>query len=234
MKERILHLTAKTRNLSWEEAYLLKKNKKVLQNWEIRFHDDNDNEDMVKKFFPQYLEKYTTISKGVAKADVARVMYMYLWGGVYADTDYIWYKDPSEVDEFSTYNVIIPLSREKESVDGLRYGNAVFLSAPKQQIWLDFLAYIFESTELSNLAESRIEKVTGPEGFTAFLNGIGIENIDWKYDKVWSAPRNVFHPQKKMAASIGRHYCWASWRTKSVTTNIRNLVKRKAEALFGL
>lgn len=234
MEEKILHLTTKTRDLTWEEEHLLKCNRRVLKDWEIRFHDDKDNEEMVKSYFPEYLEKYNSIPKGVAKADIARVMYMYIWGGGYADTDYIWYKDPSQIKEFADYNVIIPTSREAESESGLRYGNAIFLSAPKQQIWLDFLLYIFSSSELSDLAENRIEKVTGSEGFTAFLYEVGIENIDKKYDKVWSAPRDVFHPYRRKPEPIGRHYCWGSWRTKSYIVNAKTWLSRKMQALLRL
>ena len=52
------------------------------------FHDDNDNEQLVMKYFPQYLEKYRVIPKGVAKADISRLIYMYVYGGFYFDTDH--------------------------------------------------------------------------------------------------------------------------------------------------
>lgn len=156
MIPKIIHQTAKSKKISWEENRLISKAKKLMPDFEFHLWDDNENEQLVEKYFPQYLDRYKLINKGVAKADVARIIYMYVFGGIYCDTDYKFFKSP--LDYFKINNdaqVILPLSREYG--DSYRIGNAIFASAPKQQIWLDFLDYIFANREITNLKENRID-----------------------------------------------------------------------------
>lgn len=87
-------------------------------------------------------------------------------GGYYCDTDYKWLASP---DKFSLNECIciLPISRgQKDNIECL--GNAVFGSEPKIEFWKDFIDYLFQDSEISQLQENRIEKVTGPEGLTKF------------------------------------------------------------------
>lgn len=94
MIPKIIHQTARTKTLSWEEQHLIKRAKKIMGDYEFRLYDDNDNLKLVETYFPEYVEKYNSISRGVAKADVARLVYMYAFGGWYCDTDYKWVTPP--------------------------------------------------------------------------------------------------------------------------------------------
>ena len=232
MIPKVVHLTAKTKKLTWEENRLMKKNQKLLKGYEFVLHDDSDNEKMVAEHFPQYYEKYQSISKGVAKADVARVMYMYIWGGWYIDTDYRFFKDPAGLKEMESATVVLPISREPDKDDVFRLGNAIYGSAPKQKFWLDFLETIFSSTELSDLKENRIEKVTGPEGVTAFYKKQLSKNIISElYPGLITPNKAIFHPSKGQKGFYGKHYCWGSWRTKNLHVNLKSYIKRKLQAL---
>lgn len=78
MIPKIIHQTAKEKRLTWEENQLVNHLKKVLKGWEYHLWDDKENEQIVKEHFPQFLDKYKCIKRGVAKADIARYMYMYV------------------------------------------------------------------------------------------------------------------------------------------------------------
>lgn len=80
MIPKIIHQTAKSKALSWEERTLRSRAMKLMPDYEFRFYDDQDNRAIVAEHFPEYLSKYDSINKGVAKADVMRLIYMYLWG----------------------------------------------------------------------------------------------------------------------------------------------------------
>lgn len=94
MIPKIIHQTAPTKKITWEEKTLLKRNKKILSDYEFKFYDDNDCRALMKQYFPQYYDAYNHISRGVCKADIARLVFMYAFGGWYCDTDYKWITPP--------------------------------------------------------------------------------------------------------------------------------------------
>lgn len=112
MIPKIIHQTTKSANISWEERMLAKRAKRLMPDYEFRLYDDNDNQALVERYFPQYVEAYNRINKGVAKADIARLIYMYVFGGWYCDTDYKWIKRPD--GRFEGAAVILPISRGGE------------------------------------------------------------------------------------------------------------------------
>ena len=88
MIPKIIHQTARTKDISWEENVLVRRMQNKLKGWTYMFHDDDDNDRLVKTYFPEYYNVFSSISKGVAKADIARLIYLYVYGGFYFDTDY--------------------------------------------------------------------------------------------------------------------------------------------------
>lgn len=55
--------------------------------WQWILWTDEDNLNMVEKYFPWFLATYKALPAEINRADVARNMYMYIFGGVYADLD---------------------------------------------------------------------------------------------------------------------------------------------------
>jgi hypothetical protein len=53
------------------------------------FWSDAANEMLVRDHYPQFLEGYLSITKGVIKSDIARCLYMHRYGGMYADMDFV-------------------------------------------------------------------------------------------------------------------------------------------------
>lgn len=157
-------------------------------------------------------------------------MYMSAYGGFYFDTDY---KLVLAMDEgMLAHSCILPISRDSGTL--FRLGNAVFGSEPNHAFWNDFLEHIFSRAPLSDIAESSIEKTTGPEGLTNFY----LEHRDL-YRDVFLAPKEVFHPPltymgfsfQKKANTVGAHLCWGSWRTKGPLGIVRAIAVRKLTSL---
>lgn len=130
MIPKIVHHTTKNGLLDYYEQKLLFKNKKMLKGWEFKIWSDEDNRELVKNEFPQYLDVYDSINKGVAKSDIARCMYMYCCGGFYFDTDYEIIKQFS--DDFLYKKCVLPVSRIQN--DNVYLGNCVFLSDRKSVV----------------------------------------------------------------------------------------------------
>jgi mannosyltransferase OCH1-like enzyme len=230
---KIIHQTAPTKNLTWEERRITGHMRVILTGWQYHLWDDNDNERFVAGHFPQYVEQYRRIKRGVVKADLARYMYLYVHGGFYFDTDYKMLAPIGE--DILSQACVLPVSRgDVSDPSNMRLGNAVMGSVPRHALWSDFLRELFANGTLENLAEERIEKTTGPEGLTDFF----LRHRE-RYTNVFLAPRSMFHPPltggnlsyQASSGTIGAHLCWGSWRTKNVLRLARNVFTRKLTAL---
>lgn len=236
MIPRIIHQTAPTKHLSWEERRLARRLRGFLPGWEYRLWDDEDNDGLVRSRFPQYADAFAAISRGVAKADIARYMYLHTFGGFYFDTDYTLFKPIGP--EILERDCVLPVSRggvENMSYeDGFRLGNAVLASAPGYPLWSDFIDYLFSIDSLADTPEHRIEVTTGPDGLSRFF----IDRADRYADAALPA-RPRFHPAcirfgltfGLTEESYGGHYCFGSWRTKSALRNLKNYMTRKIAAI---
>jgi mannosyltransferase OCH1-like enzyme len=224
MIPRILHQTSG--RMTSEELRLSRRVRSMLPDWEYRFWSDTENDALVGSFFPQYLSAFRKIQRGVVKADIARYMYLSVYGGFYLDTDY---KMLHKIDDvILSHACVLPISRSTDSV--FRLGNAVLGSEPGNLFWRDFISHIFSETDPAGLIESRVEKVTGPEGLTDFY--LAKSN---QYKDLYLPPRQMFHPPLSFGgfrfcgdtSTVGVHLCWGSWRSKNVLGSIRRFVHRK-------
>lgn len=232
MIPKIIHQTARSIDISWEERRLVKRMQWKLYDWNYMFHDDNNNENLIAEYFPQYLSRFRKIPKGVAKADICRLVYMYVYGGFYFDTDYkLFSKIPSWMLEYESL-----LMESRNSPTEYKLGNAILASSPGCIFFKDLICYIFEKGELENLAENRVELVTGPEAVTDFY----LKNKDSYKNIVEIIPRRFFNPPtylrgfyiKKSDDCIGAHLCWSSWRSGSILNRMLILFQRKLQALL--
>lgn len=67
----------------WQSSW-----KETNPTYEYELWDDNDNRAFVEAYFPEMLETYNSYDKEIYRADVIRYMYLYTYGGVYADLDF--------------------------------------------------------------------------------------------------------------------------------------------------
>lgn len=224
MIPKIIHQTSK--KLTPEEDRLGRRIRGILPGWEYRFWTDAENESLVEERFPEYLSIFRRIRRGVIKGDIARYMYLSVFGGFYFDTDY---KVLRAIDEETlSHGCVLPVSRGSGS--SFRLGNAVMGSKAGYPIWTDFIAHIFSTVGLIDLAESKIEEVTGPDGLTKFYRA-----REHMYDDIYLPARPIFHPAhtcrgfsyQKGPMTVGVHLSWGSWRTKNPLKAILRLTRRK-------
>jgi hypothetical protein len=84
MIPKLIHQTSASKDISFEERQLQKRFRRFLPDWELKLWTDADNAILVLRTFPAYYSSYK-MRKGVAKADIARIIYMYVYG-FYFDT----------------------------------------------------------------------------------------------------------------------------------------------------
>jgi mannosyltransferase OCH1-like enzyme len=225
MIPKIIHQTSK--RLTREENRLTSRMRRQLPEWDYKLWTDAANDELVANQFPEFLEIYQHIRRGVVKADIARYMYLSVYGGFYFDTDY---KVLRAIDsKILRHACVLPISTRSES-QFFRLGNAVMGSVAGYPFWRDLLANIFNSGRLEGIREEMVEKVTGPEGLTDFFL-----SRQEHYQDVYLAPNPIFHPQHRSSSfsfvdsemTVGVHLCWGSWRSKNLLRSVRSVLHRK-------
>jgi mannosyltransferase OCH1-like enzyme len=69
-------------------SYVVNNIKKLNQDWEYCFYDDNDCINFLnKEFGKQFVDKFNSFEKGAHKSDLFRICWLYINGGVYIDID---------------------------------------------------------------------------------------------------------------------------------------------------
>jgi mannosyltransferase OCH1-like enzyme len=229
MIPKIIHQTAPTKYLSPEEDRLRKRAMNVLKGWQFKLYDDQDNVGVILKAFPDRVATFRSIQRGVVRADIARYAYLYLFGGVYIDTDYKILRNID--DDVLNHVCVLPVSRSSDiGSPEFRLGNAILASEPRQLFWAEFISEIFAVSNLTKLPEHLVEDVTGPHGITRFY----LNNKN-KFQDVFLPSRELFHPKATMKGlsykhsnkSYGVHLCWGSWRSKSLARRVTHYFKRK-------
>ncbi len=144
-----------------------KKWKTLHPDYEYTLLDDDDLRQIVSEVAPEHLEKYDSFTRMIERVDFARYALLYRSGGIYADID----TNPlKSIDVWVSKNKIVlgcePKEHAKEIYNRDRViCNALMISPPRQQVWLELMNYIAKNYE------SRYRPVdnTGPMAMTRFL-----------------------------------------------------------------
>lgn len=240
MIPRIAHQTAPTKELSWEEARLARRIRRMLPDWEYRLWDDADNKRLMAEHFPDMSARYERVPFGVAKADIARYAYLAVHGGFYFDTDYKLLKpiDQAILDQAC----VIPLEDVRPHdgpllVEHKVLGNAVMGSSRGHPFWRDLIAFILEEKRADQITDRRqIIAATGPAVVTEFYMANRA-----RYGDIVLPNKNAFQPDISMFAmrssadqdTYGIHLHWGSWRGRDPMVALRIMLRRKLNALAG-
>ncbi len=238
---KILHQTAKSKTLTWEERKLVDRAKRLLPGWQFRLWDDDENSQLMAEHFPQHFQAYEQISRGVMKADIARLLYMHAFGGVYMDTDYKLFTGFD--DRFLAASCIFGVERgEFETVgqeptisNDVKLGNAFFAAQRGHPFFSAMINGIFEKAPFVDLSDWELMTTSGPQGLSKFF----LANLSI-YRDIEIRSQSVFFPDSRFTGlsnhinddTIGAHLCWGSWRSKRRVVTIKNRARRIVSALI--
>jgi hypothetical protein len=237
---RIIHRTAPSKSLTWEERRIDRAARRMMPTWEHRLWDDADNAALLRRHLPHYADRYDAIPFGVARSDVARYVYMHAMGGFYLDTDYRLFR-PLDAAVLQA-PCIIPLEgadpqNEPAWPGYLGLGNAIMGSQPGHPFWLALLTHIFEVGRPDTLRRrEEVIPVTGPEAVTRFY----LANAD-RFADIALPEKNLFYPTMYRLGTrtsagpdtYGVHLHWGAWRNKSLEVAVKTLVRRKLNGLIS-
>ncbi|MGF7081413.1 glycosyltransferase family 32 protein [Mucilaginibacter sp. UYCu711] len=165
----IIHLVFLNKNEPYPQIFqkCIARIKRLHPKWEIRFYNQDDAEKIISNEMPFFKPIYDNYHHTVQKADVLRVILVYLFGGFYLDMDMLCIKPLDDLRRFT-----LVLSEEKtltKSVckklglkERLRVANYMFGSVPKHPFWLKYLQSAAMLSTIAIKTENDILESTGP------------------------------------------------------------------------
>jgi mannosyltransferase OCH1-like enzyme len=162
---KIVHQTWKSKILPehfdfWHQSF-----RKLNVGYKFNIYDDQDNHNLVATFFKGLLPLYESFPKEIFRVDMIRPIYLYLWGGIYADLDFQCLKKLDILFEQSNQGRPIVGSMGTDFAFEHSIPNAFLMSEAGDPFWLFYLAEIEEAwNRLKNTPNihKRPEYVTGP------------------------------------------------------------------------
>lgn len=101
MIPKIIHQTWKDKMLPDILQNILESNQKTLEDYEFRLWSDDEISEIISTDYPYLMKVYQSTRTGVQKGDIARIVLIHKFGGIYVDLDMLIMKDPVECLELS-------------------------------------------------------------------------------------------------------------------------------------
>ncbi len=187
----------------WENCY---------QSWlqhfpdfEHKMWDDEDIEKFISDNYPWYLTIYKSYDRNIKRYDVARILILHYYGGIYADMDYIVYKN--FYDEMPKDKVSTPISpyRLHEFVQ-----NALFIGPKNHIFWMMCIDLSINRTHISSVLDATGPKLISDcyyEFYPICKDMVNILPCE-KYNPSWRTP------EYESDELITKHLCSNSWTLK--------------------
>jgi mannosyltransferase OCH1-like enzyme len=120
---------------------------------------DDELDKFIEAEFPWFLETFKSYDKNIKRIDMIRPFFLYKYGGIYADMDYVVYKN--FYNEMPPDKVSIPESPYK---DNEFIQNALIISPPKHNFWLLIIDNCYQHKD------EHVFYATGPQLYTQTYN----------------------------------------------------------------
>lgn len=141
------------------------------QNWKYVFLTDDDNDTIVKTYFPDFYQTFINYKYPIQRADAIRYCVLYLYGGIYLDLDYMCNKSFDDI----TLNreIGLTLSGNTKNI----FTNSVLISQKGSQFWLLVLQEMQKSIPKYKKISKHLEimNTTGP----LMLNRVAHKHITY-------------------------------------------------------
>ncbi|ARF09146.1 glycosyltransferase [Catovirus CTV1] len=148
--------------------------KKLNPNFEYILWDQSNIENLIKKYFPDFLSKFNNYPKLVQKVDAAKYIILYVYGGVYVDMDLECLKN---IDDLLNYQKIMLLKCDLNILTKLYFyhtsgtilQNCFAASVPKHNFWIHCVQLMMNQDikqSYFELLEKYIFRTTGPKLIT--------------------------------------------------------------------
>lgn len=153
MIPKIIHHTAPSDKNQWHDIWTICRQswKNNFSDFEFKLWNDEDNRNLVKSDYSEFLEMYDAFPHYIMKVDFARFCMLHKFGGIYTDMDIFCYKNFYDI---LTENICIV---ESWTEWGEIIQNSLMISTPNNNFWIDCMKkskeFYEDNIELFNLHE---------------------------------------------------------------------------------
>lgn len=104
MIPKIIHQTWKNKDLPPILQEIVKHNKELLtsKGYEFMLWDDDEILELIKREYPHILKIFEATKTGVQRGDIARIILVHHYGGIYIDLDILIIQDPEDIIDMNS------------------------------------------------------------------------------------------------------------------------------------
>ena len=226
MIPKLIHQTWKTGDVPRKWRRFADTVREMNPGWEYRLWTDADNDEFVRREYPEFYEIFTGFSRGIMRADVIRYLIMFKIGGVYLDLDY----EVLRPFDFGDCRVVLPMNRSRAFGDpSNELGNCIFASVPGHRFWYDVIEDL--RTNPPAVSEyTQIVEATGPRLLTRIYNSNNYPDICVPERLVYHPPsphgRKEIEQIRNNGISLGIHHLWGSWKERWSLAYLKNKYRK--------
>jgi mannosyltransferase OCH1-like enzyme len=164
---KLLHQINETKNLAPMFRPYQRQLLKIHPGWDYHLHDNIDMRNTLGRYFPSLVPIYDNYPFNVQRADLFRLVIVYVMGGFYVDLDV---DCLNELDSLTAFNCVFgeekTLTRTEAQALGhrdlLRVGNYMFGSSPGHPFLLRVVEEMVKRARTRITTENDILETTGP------------------------------------------------------------------------
>lgn len=134
---RIIHQTAPADESKWPKLWKLCQKTwwEKFPDWEYRFWNDDDLENLIKNDYPWFYNTYMGYDQQIKRVDAARCFILHKYGGMYADMDYECVKNFEHLLPADKVSIAESPFRDDGRADKEIHQNALMVSPKGHPFW---------------------------------------------------------------------------------------------------
>lgn len=163
---KIIHTSFKTyESIPNEYNEVFKSWKATNPDWQVKFYSYKDNDILVKNNFPWLYDTYKNFYFDEQRLDMAKACYLYLYGGLYVDVNYLPLANIDSLFYKSNAELYFAYSNENKIV------TSFMASKQKSSFWLTYLKNIIgDKGYIFSTKYGIINSTTGSQKITDLMN----------------------------------------------------------------
>ena len=183
--------------------------------FQYKLYNEHDMENVIQTHCPEYLEPWNKLPRMIMKIDIFRIMLMYIFGGIWVDFDYHFFK----TFDLLQHKIVLTCNKEDELGNPISVANALMASQPNQPFWKNILNSFFKQDKpIRYQSEWDVIRETGPQFLTKSWKEYQSKN------DIHVPKRALFHPpslnstynykyieELKNSGIYGIHFCTSLW-----------------------
>jgi len=225
MIPKLIHQTAKTRDIPPKWLAYQTKLRALHPDWSYRLWTDEDNLAFVKAEYPQLLDIYQKLPINIMRVDVIRYLIVHKHGGLYLDLDYEMLKPFDKLD----HDIVLPWESDGEfGPENDRVCNSIFAAAPAHPLFKMVIDDLLARPPLDPNVD--VLSATGPLFLTRIYRQALAAHIDvYTPERPLFSPYTPHNPRQykaivKGGVAYGIHHCHGTWREYSLPRRIRDRI----------